>query len=38
MGFEFLVNHFPRFRKFWEQYLCFTVRGKVMEFELEVIK
>ncbi len=38
LGFQFLVNHFPRFRKFWEQYLCFTVRGKVMEFELEVIK
>jgi hypothetical protein len=38
VGFEFLVNHFPRYRKFWEHYLCFIVRGKVMEFEREVIK
>ena len=38
LGFEFLVNRFPRYRKFWEHYLCFVVRGKVMEFELEVIK
>ena len=37
-GFEFLVNHWPRFRKFWEHYLCFVVRGKVMEFELEAVK
>jgi len=38
LGFELLVNHWPRFRRFWEHYLCFVVRGKVMEFELEVIK
>jgi SAM-dependent methyltransferase len=38
LGFEFLVNHFPRFRKFWEYYLCDVVRGKVMEFEFEAIK
>lgn len=38
LGFEFLVNHFRRFRRFWEQYLCFVVRGKVMEFEFEVLK
>ncbi len=38
LGFEFLVNHFPRFRKFWEYYLCFVVRGKVIEFELEAVK
>lgn len=38
MGFEFLVNHVPRFRKFWEHYLCFVVRGKVMEFEFEILK
>jgi SAM-dependent methyltransferase len=38
LGFEFLVNHFPRFRRFWEYYLCFVVRGKVMEFELERIE
>ena len=35
LGFEFLVNRFPRFRRFWEYYLCFVVRGKVMEFEFE---
>ncbi|MEZ5351128.1 MAG: methyltransferase domain-containing protein [Bryobacteraceae bacterium] len=38
LGFEMLVNHVPRFRKFWEHYLCFVIRGKVMEFELEVRK
>jgi len=30
-----LVNRFPRFRRFWEHYLCFVVRGKVIEFEFE---
>ncbi len=35
LGFEFLVNAFPRFRRFWEYYLCFVVRGKVIEFEFE---
>ena len=38
LGFEFLVNHFPRYRRFWEYYLCYIVRGKVMEFEFEAIK
>jgi SAM-dependent methyltransferase len=38
LGFEFLVNHSLRFRRFWEFYLCYLVRGKVMEFELEVLK
>jgi ubiquinone/menaquinone biosynthesis C-methylase UbiE len=38
MGFELLVNAFPRFRRFWEHYLCYVVRGKVMEFEFEVLK
>ena len=28
LGFEFLVNHFPRYRRFWEYYLCYVVRGK----------
>lgn len=37
-GFEFLVNTFPRFRRFWEHYLCYVVRGKVMDFEFEVVK
>ena len=37
LGFEFLVNRFPRFRRFWEYYLCYVVRGKVMEFEFETI-
>ena len=34
-GFEFLVNRFPRYRRFWEHYLCYVVRGKVMVFEFE---
>jgi SAM-dependent methyltransferase len=38
LGFQFLVNRFPRYRRFWEHYLCFVVRGKVMEFEFEVLK
>jgi hypothetical protein len=38
LGFEFLVNRFPRYRRFWEHYLCYVVRGKAMEFEFEVIK
>jgi SAM-dependent methyltransferase len=38
LGFELLVNHVPRFRKFWEHYLCFVIRGKAIEFELEVVK
>lgn len=38
LGFEFLVNRFPRYRRFWEHYLCFVVRGKAMYFEFEAIK
>ena len=38
LGFEWLVNAFPRFRRFWEYYLCFVIRGKVIEWELKVIK
>ncbi len=38
LGFEFLVNRFPHFRRFWEYYLCFVVRGKAMEFEFGVLK
>ncbi len=38
LGFEFLVNHLGWVRRFWEHYLCFVVRGKVLEFELEVLK
>jgi SAM-dependent methyltransferase len=38
LGFELLVNRFLWYRKFWEYYLCFVVRGKAMEFEFEVLK
>jgi SAM-dependent methyltransferase len=38
LGFELLVNAAPRLRLFWEHYLCYVVRGKVMEFEFEVVK
>ena len=31
LGFELLVNCFPRFRRFWEYYLCYIVRGKGSE-------
>ncbi len=37
LGFEFLVNRWRRFRLFWEHYLCYVVRGKVIEFEFEVL-
>jgi SAM-dependent methyltransferase len=37
LGFELLVNSMPRFRRFWEFYLCFVVRGKVIEWELEAL-
>lgn len=38
LGFEFAVNRSRTFRKFWEHYLCFVVRGKAMTFEFEVLK
>ncbi len=38
LGFELLVNHWRRFRLFWEYYLCYIVRGKVITFEFEVLK
>jgi SAM-dependent methyltransferase len=38
LGFELLVNHARWFRRFWEFYLCYVIRGKVMEFEMEVLK
>jgi hypothetical protein len=38
LGFELLVNASRRFRRFWEHYLCFLIRGKVIEWELRVVK
>ena len=38
LGFELAVNAWPRFRRFWEHYLCYVVRGKVIEWKLRVIK
>ncbi len=38
LGFELLVNGSRRFRRFWEFYLCYLVRGKVIEWQLEAIK
>jgi SAM-dependent methyltransferase len=44
LGFELLINAWNRFpslrflRRFWEQYLCFIVRGKTIFFEFEVVK
>lgn len=37
-GLEFLVNRVRRIRLFWEHYVCYVVRGKVIEFEFEVLK
>jgi SAM-dependent methyltransferase len=38
LGFELLVNRARWFRRFWEFYLCYLVRGKVIEWHLEVLK
>jgi SAM-dependent methyltransferase len=38
LGFEFLVNRSRRFRRFWEFYLCYIVRGKAIEWRLEAVK
>jgi len=38
LGFELAVNASPRFRRFWEHYLCFVVRGKAIEWLLRVVK
>jgi len=44
LGFELMVNACNRrpalrfLRRFWEQYLCFVVRGKTIYFEFEVLK
>jgi SAM-dependent methyltransferase len=38
LGFELLVNASHWFRRFWEFYLCFVVRGKVIEWHLEAVK
>ncbi len=37
LGFEFLVNRSFRFRRFWEFYLCYLIRGKVIEWQLEAV-
>lgn len=37
-GFEFLVNASRAFRRFWEFYLCYVIRGKVIEWHLEALK
>lgn len=38
LGFELLINHSRRFRRFWEFYLCYIVRGKVIEWRLAAVK
>ena len=44
LGLEFLVNLEDRharcrfLRRFWEQYLCFVIRGKVMTIRLKAVK
>lgn len=37
-GIQWLVNRFEWFRRFWEFYLCFVIRGKQMEFKFEVVR
>ena len=38
VGFEWLVNHSLAFRRFWEYYLCYVIRGKVIEWRLRALK
>ena len=38
LGFELLVNGSFAFRRFWEFYLCYVIRGKVIEWKLEARK
>lgn len=38
LGFEFLVNHVPGFRRQWEHYLCYVIRGKAIEWRLKALK
>jgi hypothetical protein len=38
LGIGWLVDHSLQFRRFWEMYLCFVLRGKQMEFTFEVVK
>ena len=38
LGFELLVNGSRWFRRFWEFYLCYVIRGKVIKWELEALK
>src|SRR3954454_13307775 len=38
LGFEALVNASRWFRRFWEFYLCFIIRGKVIECQLQAVK
>lgn len=35
LGLEWLLNRWPRLRLFWEHYLCFIIRGKLIELVLE---
>ena len=37
LGFELLVNGSRRFRRFWEFYLCYLIRGKVIEWRLQAV-
>ena len=37
-GFQWLVNRFEPCRRFWEQYLCFLLRAKQIEFTFKVVK
>ncbi|MFQ5926228.1 MAG: methyltransferase domain-containing protein [Terriglobia bacterium] len=38
LGLEWLVNRSRTFRKFWEHYLCFLVRGKEVHFWFDALK
>lgn len=38
LGIGWLVDRSVKFRRLWEIYLCYILRGKQMEFTFEVIK
>jgi len=38
LGLQWLINHSLLVRRFWEHYLCFLMRGKVLEFWFEAVR
>lgn len=37
LGLQWLINHARWFRRLWEHYLCFLIRGKELQFWFEAL-